>query len=237
MPIEEARVDVEARALGDALEEGDRLVELVRLVLEPAHQIEELHVEVTRLGRVELLEVMDAVAADALDHARRLGQLVRELREPLQRLIEVPMARSSLRDLVEDRERRLVVAHLVEALPEEELRALLVARAIAGLAIEHTLELHRSRGIRLRLIQAQRIREHFGGLGFFRNRGSRFCSGLLGFERHVLRGRVRRDEQSAHHEKARAQQRITHHPSYSSSGPCLRNLEMKSKTYRPTIWG
>src|SRR5262245_34399345 len=72
------------------------------------------------------------------------------------------MVATHLRDLVEHRERRLVVAQVVERLAEEELRLLHVGGRVLRLAFDHALELHRRFRILLLLIQAQRVRERFG---------------------------------------------------------------------------
>ena len=122
--LEETGLDVPLVGAIDLLEKLDALFELALVVLRATHQIEQLVVEIRVVGRVELLELVDTEATDLVDDSRGLRQLRAELRKPLQGLIEEEMVATHLTDLVEHRERGLVVAQMVERLAEEELRLL-----------------------------------------------------------------------------------------------------------------
>ena len=92
-----------------------------------------------------------------------------------------------LADLVEDRERALVVAQVVEALAEEELRLLHVGRRVLRLTLDDALELHGALLVFLLLVEAQRVRERLRRRTFGRRSGR--LPGLVHAERHVLRRR------------------------------------------------
>ena len=174
-------------------------LELALVVLETTHDVEQLVVELLALRRVELLELIDAVATDLLDDAGGLGQLRCELREPLQGLVEVEVALPHLTNLVEDRERRLVVAKVVETLAEEELRLLHVRRSVLGFTLDDALKLHGRFLVPLLLIEAQRVGQRFARrtLGGRRRR----LPGLLDVELHVLSEcRVRSEDSAKRHD-------------------------------------
>ena len=108
--LEDAGLHVPLGARGNLLEQLDGLLELALGVLGAAQQVEQLVVDGLALAVVELLDLREIVATDLLDDARGLRQLRGELRKPLQGLLEEEVPRTLLADLVEDRERRLVVA-------------------------------------------------------------------------------------------------------------------------------
>jgi hypothetical protein len=157
--LEELRVHV-VRERCTCAEERDGLVVGAVAVLAATHQVEQLVVEVAVLVVVELLERLGRRSGPRGDDVPRArAAATRAARATGASGVEVEVALAALDDLVEDRERRLVEAQVVEALAQVELRLLLVGRSVLRLAADHALELHRGLLVALLLVEPQRVGE------------------------------------------------------------------------------
>jgi hypothetical protein len=135
-------------------EQGDRLLEVALGVVPAPEQVVKL---VADLLQRRLLELGALVLSDLLQDAGGLGQLAAEGGEPLQRRGVVTVGIALLHDTVEVGQRRRVELEVVEGLAHPELGSLLVRLAVAGLALDHLVQLDARAVVVARLVELERL--------------------------------------------------------------------------------